>query len=95
MKESESPERIKMTFLDKVLASVCTICPLCILKRRFPDSAFSRFIEKVEKCCPFCNAYRKNRNSSVSPKILLIPLLIVACSGQLTAGEILKHIPVH
>jgi len=43
--------------LVKVLAQVCRICPACIVRRRYPDSGYGRFMEKVERACPFCRAY--------------------------------------
>jgi len=39
------------------MAQVCRYCPLCILRRRFPNSGFGRFAAVVEKPCPFCRAY--------------------------------------
>jgi len=43
--------------MQKVLAAVCRICPLCILRRRWPDSFYGRLMSYVERCCPFCLAY--------------------------------------
>ncbi|MCP4641143.1 MAG: hypothetical protein GY851_11950 [bacterium] len=39
------------------LATVCRFCPACILRRKFPESAYGRFMRRIEKGCPFCKAY--------------------------------------
>ena len=44
--------------ITRMLALLCAICPLCIAARRWPDSAWARFIHRVERSCPFCKAYR-------------------------------------
>jgi len=41
----------------KILAQVCRGCPLCILRRRYPASAFARLAARIERRCPFCQAY--------------------------------------
>ena len=41
----------------RVLAFVCQICPLCILRRRFPRSRFALIMNNLEKVCPFCWAH--------------------------------------
>lgn len=41
------------------LAFVCKVCPLCIAARHFPDSGFAAGMKRIEKFCPFCNAYEK------------------------------------
>jgi len=43
--------------MDRFLAAICRICPLCIVRRKWPDSAYGRFMKKVEAGCPFCRAY--------------------------------------
>ena len=43
--------------LTRFLAAVCALCPLCIAKRRFPNSAFARVMRRVERGCPFCRAH--------------------------------------
>jgi len=45
------------SFLARSLAAVCAICPLCIARRRFPNSGYARVMRRVERCCPFCRAY--------------------------------------
>jgi hypothetical protein len=43
--------------MKKLLAQVCRVCPACILRRKFPDSSYARFMRHVERNCPFCRAY--------------------------------------
>ena len=47
--------------LTRFLAAVCALCPLCIAKRRFPNSAFARVMRRVERGCPFCRAHYARR----------------------------------
>lgn len=42
---------------NKILAQVCRGCPACILRRRYPESAYARFMTRIERYCPFCKAY--------------------------------------
>jgi len=41
----------------KYLAFICSICPVCIFRRKFPEAKFSKLVEKAEENCPFCRAY--------------------------------------
>ncbi len=43
--------------LVRSLAAVCTICPLCVVRRRFPHGGYARFMRRIERGCPFCRAY--------------------------------------
>ena len=43
--------------MQTLLAKVCQVCPLCIARRKWPASLYSRFMRAVEKVCPFCRAY--------------------------------------
>ena len=43
--------------MKKMLALVCRVCPVCILRRRFPESGYGRFTRRIERACPFCRAY--------------------------------------
>lgn len=43
----------------KMLAFVCRMCVLCIARRRWPGSSYARFMNAIEKNCPFCKAYAK------------------------------------
>ncbi len=52
MDKQETPSPV-----SKVLAGVCTCCPFCIARRRWPDSLYGRIMAIVEKGCPFCRAY--------------------------------------
>ena len=53
--------KMKTNLIDKLLALICRICPLCIVSRLIPDSSFSKIIRLYEKFCPFCRAYKKTR----------------------------------
>lgn len=50
-----------ITFGTRAKAFICRICPVCIVARRRPDSAFARKVAEMEKDCPFCRAYRRLR----------------------------------
>ncbi len=43
--------------MQTLLAKICQICPLCIARRKWPESTYGRVMKKVEKHCPFCKAY--------------------------------------
>jgi hypothetical protein len=49
-----------MKVFTKLFTSLCQVCPLCIIARRFPASGFARGMKRVGKVCPFCIAYRKS-----------------------------------
>lgn len=40
-----------------LMALVCAVCPLCVLRRRWPHTRFSRALRWLERGCPFCRAY--------------------------------------
>ncbi|MCG2726148.1 MAG: hypothetical protein L6420_07840 [Elusimicrobia bacterium] len=48
----------------KLLAFICSICPLCIFTRAYPDLKISKAIFKIEKFCPFCAARRKLKETA-------------------------------
>ena len=54
-----------MRIFVKLLASICYICPLCIIARALPDSKFAKGMEGFGKICPFCRAYTKLKTSRV------------------------------
>ena len=60
--------RLKADTKTRVLAAICKLCPFCIAARRVPGSAYAKKLHKIEKHCPFCNAYSKLRtdNSNAS-----------------------------
>jgi len=41
----------------KILAQVCRGCPFCIMRRRYPESTYARLAGRIERHCPFCQAY--------------------------------------
>jgi hypothetical protein len=48
-----------MSLVKRMLAAVCSVCPFCIARRRFPKSGYARFMAKMEEGCPFCRAYEE------------------------------------
>lgn len=54
--------------VTKLLGFFCTICPFCIVARKFPDSAYAGKLRKMEKACPACRAYRKIKSSHVKDR---------------------------
>jgi hypothetical protein len=59
---AEEREASKVT---RLLAIACSICPLCILVRRFPKNAFARAFDKIRAICLFCHAYKKVKRIEV------------------------------
>jgi len=59
--------------MDGFLAGVCAVCPVCIVRRRWPRSWFARITEKEARVCPFCRAYARlhpaihNGNAAPTP----------------------------
>ncbi|MBU2529992.1 MAG: hypothetical protein KKD35_03035 [Elusimicrobia bacterium] len=49
----------------KILAFICSICPLCIFTRAYPNLKISKLILKIESICPFCAASRKLQTQEV------------------------------
>ncbi len=45
--------------MDRFLVFFSSLCPFCRGKRRWPASAFARFMLKLEPFCPFCRAYAR------------------------------------
>ena len=43
----------------RILAFVCSVCPICVARRRWPRTIFGRVISRLERTCPFCLAYAK------------------------------------
>ncbi len=43
--------------MQRLLATICKICPFCIARRQWPNSGYGRFMQSVERFCPFCRAY--------------------------------------
>ncbi len=52
-----------MRIFIKLFASICNICPLCIIARSFPDSKFAKGMKEFGKICPFCRAYKKLKSN--------------------------------
>jgi len=54
--------------MERFLAAICRICPFCIARRRWPDSAYGRFMRQIEANCPFCRAYdRRDAGAKTEP----------------------------
>jgi len=47
-----------------MLAKVCTVCPLCIARRRWPETSYARLMKRLERWCPFCQAYERRRRAA-------------------------------
>jgi hypothetical protein len=49
-----------MSPLDRVLARVCELCPVCRQARRSQKGAAFDIVKKIEaSLCPFCRAYER------------------------------------
>ncbi|MCX7826586.1 MAG: hypothetical protein N2689_13650 [Verrucomicrobiae bacterium] len=48
------------TSLDRALARVCAVCPVCHHARKTQRGVMFEFVKKVEdRLCPFCAAYAR------------------------------------
>ncbi len=45
--------------MNKILAFICTLCPVCIYGRWRPESKLAKAIASYQKYCPACRAYKK------------------------------------
>jgi hypothetical protein len=46
--------------LDKTLAKVCELCPVCLHARYHQQGVVFNFVKKIETdICPFCKAYER------------------------------------
>lgn len=43
--------------IERMLALVCVVCPVCMARRRWPRARLSRGLAWLERGCPFCRAY--------------------------------------
>ena len=59
-----------MDICTRLGAFICQICPLCIARRRWPQSKFARQMARLEKNCPACRAYRRVQNRTEEPRNL-------------------------
>ena len=50
--------------LLRVFAFICSVCPICLARRRWPASTFGRITARIERFCPFCSAYRRLHEQS-------------------------------
>lgn len=58
MKNSAPPTTA--TGLDKMLAKVCALCPVCRQARKKQRGAAFKMVQTVEvHLCPFCKAYER------------------------------------
>lgn len=47
------------SMMTKVLAFFCSVCPFCIVARRWPNSAYAKALVNIERSCPACRAYAR------------------------------------
>jgi hypothetical protein len=49
-----------VTRLDRLLANICEVCPVCIHARKKQHGIAFQLVRSVEeRICPFCRAYEK------------------------------------
>ncbi|OQW95309.1 MAG: hypothetical protein BWK77_07710 [Verrucomicrobia bacterium A1] len=52
--------KANITDLDRALARICELCPVCRTARRHPEGAANAFVRRIEgRVCPFCRAYAR------------------------------------
>lgn len=59
-----------LSALDRALATVCELCPVCRTARRHPQGGANAFVRRIEgRVCPFCRAYARvhGRPSHAAP----------------------------
>ncbi|AAR33592.1 hypothetical protein KIP69_01355 [Geobacter sulfurreducens] len=50
----------EVSALDKALAKVCELCPVCLHARYHQQGVVFEFVRNVERdICPFCKAYER------------------------------------
>jgi hypothetical protein len=50
----------EITPLDRRLARLCELCPVCLHARHYQKGLVYTFVKKVEEgICPFCQAYER------------------------------------
>ncbi|HAM39760.1 MAG TPA: hypothetical protein DCP69_00085 [Candidatus Omnitrophica bacterium] len=58
MKNSAQPTTV--TGLDKMLAQICVLCPVCSQARKKQCGVAFKMVQAVEvHVCPFCRAYER------------------------------------
>lgn len=48
-----------MEIITKVFALIGSLCPFCMIARKFPESKYAGAMRSLGKICPFCIAYEK------------------------------------
>jgi hypothetical protein len=52
--------RTDATALDRALAKMCELCPVCLHARHHQQGVVYNFVKNVEQdICPFCKAYER------------------------------------
>ncbi len=54
--------------MERLLAKICSVCPLCVARRRWPASLYGRVMRVVERGCPCCRAYDRIHARAEKPK---------------------------
>jgi hypothetical protein len=50
----------EITAMDRSLAKVCELCPVCLHARHYQKGVVYTFVKSVEvDICPFCRAYER------------------------------------
>jgi hypothetical protein len=49
----------EFSFKIRALAFLCRVCPVCVVARRVPGSAFAKKLASMEKGCPACRAHHE------------------------------------
>ena len=52
--------------MDRLLAWICAVCPVCIVRRHWPSSWFARITAKEARMCPFCKAYARRHPAALN-----------------------------
>jgi hypothetical protein len=59
-KSKAKPEKSKISDMDRKLAKLCNICPVCSHARIKQKGLAFNFVKKIEgSFCPFCKAYER------------------------------------
>ncbi|NLH71669.1 MAG: hypothetical protein GX456_01290 [Verrucomicrobia bacterium] len=50
----------KATNIDRAMAEICRVCPVCRQARKNQTGLANKLVKKVEaRLCPFCRAYER------------------------------------
>ena len=68
MRQAAVQRQQMIRLLTRVFAFICSVCPICLARRRWPASLFGQITARIERFCPFCRAYMSLHGQGVAPR---------------------------